>query len=134
MQLMQKAMDEQVKMAEEGRLDELPKFSFSEFFRILTSPDIATELKFFVGKQLVVAEPMLRNLEGDTVILGGRNEVVLEKLEEALEGGASKIAIFYGGAHMPGIETTMLNEMGFKKKGEEWLNAWQLERPALRKS
>jgi len=34
--------------------------------------------------------------------------------------------VFYGGAHMPGIETSLVKDMKAKVSGEEWLAAWTM--------
>jgi hypothetical protein len=61
-----------------------------------------------------------------TVLLEGRNERALEVLREQIEQGHRKIGIYYGGAHMPGIERALLEDMGFRKVGHRWLVAWDI--------
>ena len=36
------------------------------------------------------------------------------------------IAIFYGAAHMPGLERVILGELGFQRSSERWLSAWEI--------
>ena len=64
-------------------------------------------------------------LEQQFTILGDRNEVALRVLNEALQNpDMQRISIFYGAAHMPGIERAAVSEMGFSRKSERWLSAW----------
>jgi len=47
-------------------------------------------------------------------------------LNEALASGKRKIAIFYGGGHMPDLERRLRAELGVEKVGVEWLPAWDV--------
>ncbi|MDJ0523234.1 MAG: hypothetical protein QNJ90_14285 [Planctomycetota bacterium] len=62
-------------------------------------------------------------------ILDHRNEVAIKRLKEQLEQKAKgPIAIFYGAAHMPGLEKALVEEMGYTRAGARWLRAWRVER------
>ena len=67
--------------------------------------------------------------DGDqgSVLVEGRNARAVEVLERELGKGRKKVAIYYGGAHMPDIEQR-LAKLGFVKTGERWLVAWDLHR------
>lgn len=56
------------------------------------------------------------------VILGKRNIIVKEKLDDALGAGYSSIGIFYGAAHMDEIEEYVTGK-GFELTEEKWLKA-----------
>jgi hypothetical protein len=78
-------------------------------------------------------ESMTAAMEGPqgSAILSGRNALVLKKLKEVLgQRQQRRIAVFYGGAHMPGIEALLLAEMNAKISGEEWLAAWTMPKKA----
>jgi len=62
----------------------------------------------------------------ETVLLEGRNDRAVEVLREQIKQGHDKIGIYYGGAHMPGIERTLVKELGFRKTGQRWLVAWDI--------
>lgn len=97
--------------------------------RILMSKDSAAEFKKVLAKMFDQSESMTKILEGPegSAILTGRNEVVVKKIKEVLGDAKKKrIAVFYGGAHMPGIEGTLLTGMKAKAAGEEWLAAWTM--------
>ncbi|MEM0984371.1 MAG: type II secretion system protein GspG [Planctomycetota bacterium] len=59
-----------------------------------------------------------------SVLLDLRNEVVLEKLDEAIarEDSPKTIAVFFGAGHLPGIETAMLAS-GWTEEKTDWLTA-----------
>lgn len=61
-----------------------------------------------------------------TVLLEGRNEHAVEVLKEQLDDGQKDLAIYYGAAHMPGIERALTEKLGFRKTGQRWLVAWDL--------
>jgi hypothetical protein len=59
-----------------------------------------------------------------------RNAAALKVLKERIEdAGDSKIAIFYGAAHLPDFETALCRDYGFKHTATRWLPAWDLTRP-----
>lgn len=62
----------------------------------------------------------------ETVLLEGRNERVIEVLRKQLGRGHDRIGIYYGAAHMTGIELSLVEELGFEKVEERWLTAWDL--------
>lgn len=101
--------------------------------RILLSKDSAAEFKKILAKMFDQAESMTAILEGPkgSAILSGRNDVVMKKIKEVLTDEKKKrIAVFYGAAHMPGIEGMLLKDFKAKAAGEEWLAAWTMANDA----
>jgi len=97
--------------------------------RILMSRDSAAEFKKALAKMLAQTESLAATMEGEngSAILSGRNEVVGRKIKEVLANKKQRrIAVFYGCAHMPGIETSLVKDMKAKAAGEEWLAAWTM--------
>lgn len=97
--------------------------------RILMSPDAATEFKKSLAKVFDQMESVTLAMEGKdgTTMLGGRNQVAVKKLKEVLANKKQRrVAVFYGGAHMPGIEASLINDMGARASAEEWLAAWTM--------
>jgi hypothetical protein len=104
--------------------------------RILLSPDSTAEFKKALAKTFDQMESMTAAMEGKngSVILGGRNAVVVKKIKEVLASRKQcHIAVFYGGAHMPGIESALISDLKAKASGEEWLAAWTMpkQKPAV---
>ena len=97
--------------------------------RILMSRDSAAEFKKALAKVLAQTESLTAAMEGEngSAILSGRNEVVGRKIKEVLANKKQRrIAVFYGCAHMPGIETSLVKDMKATAAGEEWLAAWTM--------
>ena len=102
--------------------------------RILMSDDSAAEFKKSLAKVFDQMEAMTAAMEGKdgTVVLGGRNALVVSKVKAVLAGRKQRrIAVFYGGAHMPGIEAALVGDMQAKPAQEEWLAAWTMPKAPL---
>lgn len=63
--------------------------------------------------------------EGSTLITE-RNKAALTVLGKEIAAGKKKIAIFYGGGHMPDMESRAIADYQLKRAGQEWLEAWNL--------
>jgi len=102
--------------------------SFGSLLSALLSDDSSRALKYLFARELKNAEEMLAGLGGEkgTVIVEGRNKVAMKVLHEQIEAGKKKVAIFYGGGHMPDLEKRLVKELAMKKTGQEWLPAWDI--------
>lgn len=83
--------------------------------------------KYLLAKELSNTElsALSAELEAQLTILGDRNLAALRVLKASLKDPQlSHLSIFYGAAHMPGIERAIVSDFGFKKVGERWLDAW----------
>lgn len=97
--------------------------------RILMSKDSAAEFKKVLAKMFDQAESMTAIMEGPdgSAILSGRNDVVMKKIKEVLADEKKKhISVFYGAAHMPGLEGMLLKDLKATAVGEEWLSGWTM--------
>jgi hypothetical protein len=61
-----------------------------------------------------------------STLISGRNEVALGVLRKEIAAGRTKIAIFYGAAHMPNFQTRLRAEFGLVPVSTRWLVAWNL--------
>jgi hypothetical protein len=107
-------------------VDELNTF---DLIRILLSPDSATEFKKALAKVFDQSESVMELMEGSggSAVLSGRNELVMRKLQEMLaDPRQRRVAVFYGGGHMPGIQAQLTGKLNAKVTGEEWLAAWTM--------
>jgi hypothetical protein len=75
-----------------------------------------------LGAQLMVQPDPQR--DEPTVIIEGRNEKCLRVLAEQLAAGKQKLGIYYGAAHMEHLERRLLQDLGWKRTGEQWVTAW----------
>ncbi len=63
--------------------------------------------------------------EGSTLITE-RNKAALKVLAKEIDEGKKKIAIFYGGGHMPDMEPRAIADFHLKRDNQQWLEAWNL--------
>ena len=114
-----------------GDLNDLPvnELDTMGLIRILMSKDSAAEFKIVLAKMFDQAESMTAIMEGPdgSAILTGRNGVVIKKIKEVLADKTKKhISVFYGAAHMPGLETMIVKELKAEPAGEQWLAGWTM--------
>ncbi len=64
------------------------------------------------------------------LLLTKRNDIVTRRVKEQMAklGAKDSIAIFYGAAHLPGIEKDLIEKLGYKRAGTRWLSAWNTEK------
>jgi hypothetical protein len=103
--------------------------SMLEVMDAMSAPDRARRLKLLFAREMSNMDDMLESFsggDGRSVILDERNEAAIEVLDERLEKGDKNLGVFYGAAHLKGMEQ-MLEERGFRQVGEpEWLIAWDM--------
>ncbi len=80
-------------------------------------------LKKLLASALTSSDGVMAGME-DTAILAERNKAALKAVDIALKGGKKKLALFYGAAHMPDLETR-LRQKGWKRTEVNWLPAWR---------
>ncbi len=91
----------------------------------------SAELKRTIAPLMAEAESFITQLEGDdgTVLVTERNKLVMKKLDEELKMRPLKrVAIFYGGGHMPDLEKRILAQ-GYEKGTVAWADAWTIPEP-----
>lgn len=82
-------------------------------------------VKLEVVHSLGKGDEQMGGLGGQSVIITDRNKKCFAVLDQEIERGSKQIGIFYGAAHFPDIEKTLLSR-GFKKKSHQWLTAWDI--------
>lgn len=95
--------------------------------KLLTSKDSSTGLKRMIAEQFDSVEDIMAGVEsgGGTVLVGERNRVALEVMDQQITAGKKRLAIFYGAAHLADMEERLMKK-GFKPVKTEWLKAWTL--------
>lgn len=108
-----------------------PADSFNLLFAFVLG-DRERRLKLIFARQLEKMEKVVsgfeEGVEGGSVLVVERNKVALEGVQKSLKDGNGRTAVFYGAAHMPDLETRLVEELHLKRIGEEWVTAWNLER------
>ena len=121
--------------AQEFLSNSLNAEQFSKFLGGIFSPDLMKKsqekmdgMKFsnrreMIAKMVSIDEELpMANL----YVARGRNEVVNRRLRQIFwRGEAKSVAVFYGAAHMDGIEEYVTKELGFKPKEEWWIEAFR---------
>ena len=101
--------------------------TLEELLRALGSPDRPRQLKLLLAPQFSKMEDIMAGFEGPngSVLVTERNKAAVAKMLEQIAAGNDHLAIFFGAAHMPGIEK-MIEELGFKKTDSNWIVAWDM--------
>ncbi len=86
-------------------------------------------LKRAMADQFQEVEGMMAVLEGPkgSTLIGERNKRALEVLKTQIAAGKKKIAIFYGGGHMPDMEKRLQADFSLKPNQTQWLQAWDMK-------
>jgi hypothetical protein len=86
-------------------------------------------LRRVFAEQFEDSEGSFAALEGrnGSTLISGRNQVALQVLRKELAAGKTKIAIFYGAAHMPNFQTRLRADFGLVPVSTRWLVAWNMK-------
>lgn len=100
----------------------------SSIFLLFFEDARALALRRILAQEFENMEGLLSTLNGKegSTILTERNRRALEVLGNELEKGRSKLAIFYGGAHMPDFTSRLKKDFGLTPGEPEWLVSWHL--------
>lgn len=118
----------------EKMLSQLSKILFKMFDP--SKVKLSRSRKMMLRKQLAPilanTERLLSRMKGlgglQEVVLDARNEVATKILGERLaESSGLRIAVFYGAAHMPGIEAGIREIYKLEPMGLEWATAWKMK-------
>lgn len=74
---------------------------------------------------------MTASIEETSVIIGERNRVATEALQRAIDDGHKKIAILYGGGHMPDLGRRLREELDLVPSSVHWITAWSIRNQEL---
>lgn len=96
--------------------------SSAAFLMALFTKD-ANKLKRMLMDTLGDGDENISKLAGENVIIGDRNQKCIDVMNDQIQDGKNKIAIFYGAAHFPDMEKR-LKELDFTQTEQTWLDAW----------
>jgi hypothetical protein len=99
-----------------------------EVMAALLATDRARRLKIILAKQFQGMESLMlafSGTEGSTLITA-RNERALDVLEEQLDDGQEKLAIFYGAGHLSEMKDQLEERFDMRPVSQEWVEAWDL--------
>ncbi|KAL5572659.1 hypothetical protein UlMin_022256 [Ulmus minor] len=102
----------------------------SEFpeLEALSRLDFGVALKLFLAKSLTSEfTQVTADIDGGSVIIGERNRAALKALRKALNEGHNRIAILYGGGHMPDLGRRLREDFGLAPSSVRWITAWSIK-------
>lgn len=112
-----------------GSDEPLSTFNMLSVLRAMNAEDQNAAFKYLFAAELGRSGGVIvdAEFEDQLTILGDRNRAALRVLAEVLQDPNNRsISIFYGAAHMPGIERAILADMGFSRRELRWVSAWTI--------
>ncbi|GLU09866.1 hypothetical protein SLE2022_267040 [Rubroshorea leprosula] len=104
-----------------GQASEFPELE------ALSRLDFGTAMKVYLAKRLTSEFTEVKaDIEEKSVIIGERNKAATEVLRRAINEGHNKIAILYGGGHMPDLGRRLREEFDLIPSCVHWITAWSI--------
>lgn len=105
--------------------------SNTQLLSALMAPNRPLELKRLLAPVLQHMDQLIAAIEGDagTTLIARRNERALSVLAREIKNGKRRVAIFYGAAHLPDLESHLIADFALERGGVTWLTAWDLAEP-----
>ncbi|XP_027358496.1 uncharacterized protein LOC113867395 isoform X1 [Abrus precatorius] len=98
----------------------------------LSRLDFGAAMKVFLAKRLTSElTQVTADVEEKSVIIGERNRVAIETLRTAMDKGHNRIAILYGGGHMPDLGRRLREEFDLIPSSVQWITAWSIRKRDL---
>lgn len=101
---------------------ELAQLDFAALLSGQASARDQKTLKKLLATALTSSDGVMAGME-DTAILAERNKAALGVVDRTVASGRTKLALFYGVAHMPDLEAR-LRQKGWRRSSTSWLAAW----------
>ncbi|KAJ4910755.1 hypothetical protein Rs2_05376 [Raphanus sativus] len=96
----------------------------------LSRLDFGAAMKVFLAKRLTSELTQgTSDIEEKSVIIGERNKAATEALKRAIEQGHKRVAILYGGGHMPDLGRRLREEFDLVPSEVRWVTAWSISNP-----
>lgn len=101
----------------------------------LSRLDFGAAMKVFLAKRLTSEfTQVTADVEERSVIIGERNRAAIEALRRAIDDGNNKIAILYGGGHMPDLGRRLREEFDLVPSSVQWITAWSISKQDFQSS
>ncbi|KAK1549807.1 hypothetical protein Q3G72_008187 [Acer saccharum] len=101
----------------------------------LSRLDFGGAMKVFLAKRLTSEfTQVTTEVEESSVIIGERNRAAIEALGRAIDEGHNRIAILYGGGHMPDLGRRLREEFDLFPSQVQWVTAWSIRNRDLESS
>ncbi|PKA54454.1 hypothetical protein AXF42_Ash000287 [Apostasia shenzhenica] len=98
----------------------------------LSRLDVGAALKIFLAKRLTSEfTQATASVEEKSVIIGERNRAAIETLQKAIDSGHQRIAVLYGGGHMPDLGRRLQRDFNMVPSRVLWVTAWSIRKKEL---
>ncbi|MQL75156.1 hypothetical protein Taro_007512 [Colocasia esculenta] len=98
----------------------------------LSRLDFGAAMKIFLARRLTSEfKQITSTIEEKSVIIGERNKVAAEELRRAMDSGNQRIAVLYGGGHMPDLGRRLREEFDMVPAKVHWVTAWAIRNREL---
>ncbi|KAJ8643172.1 hypothetical protein MRB53_004920 [Persea americana] len=98
----------------------------------LSRLDFGAAMKVFLAKRLTSEfTQVTAAIEERSVIIGERNRVATEAVQRAIDDGHKRIAVLYGGGHMPDLGRRLREELDLIPTRVQWVTAWSIKNREL---
>ena len=126
-------MREGVEQAERGK-PVGPELGIGDLFGLFFGSGREIRLRRIMAEQFTDMEVLTAAFGGEegSTLITDRNGAALEVLAEEIAAGRTRLAIFYGAAHMDDFDRRLRQEFRLQPRETVWLEAWDLRDPAER--
>lgn len=101
----------------------------------LSRLDLGAAMKVFLARRLTSEfTQVTADVEEKSVIIGERNKAAIEALRMAIDDGHRRIAILYGGGHMPDLGRRLREEFDLVPSRVQWVTAWSIRNREIENS
>ncbi|RWR72441.1 hypothetical protein CKAN_00066400 [Cinnamomum micranthum f. kanehirae] len=101
-------------------------------FEALSRLDFGAAMKVFLAKRLTSEfTQVTASIEERSVIIGERNRVATEAVQRAIDDRHKRIAVLYGGGHMPDLGRRLREELDLIPTRVRWVTAWSIQNREL---
>jgi len=108
---------------------EIQTTSMVQLMAALSADNKRDAFKYLLATELARGDVLTIDpaLEAQLTLIGDRNRIALRRLAESLQDSDIRtISLFFGAAHIAGLERELLGTYGFQLVDQRWLTAWSI--------
>ena len=108
-----------------------PEVGIGDLWGLLFGQGREIRLRRIMAEQFTDMEVLTAAFGGEegSSLITDRNGAALEVLSEQIAAGKTRLAIFYGAAHMDDFDRRLRQDFGMEPEEVEWIEAWDLRMP-----
>jgi len=125
-----RVMREGAERAERGKRTG-PEVGIGDLWGLFFGKDREIRLRRIMAEQFTDMEVLTAAFGGEegSSLITDRNGAAAEVLAEQLAAGRTRLAIFYGAAHMEDFDRRLRRDFSMEPEEVEWVEAWDLRMP-----